>query len=140
MKDEQTSRIVSRIKDIYERVEIYQGNYAELDTKENGILRAVSRLERPRVGDVARELNISMSTASWCIDRLEKKKYLARRRTEEDRRAVYVSLTAKGKKIVSQFDEMFERLGRAARERLSPGELKAFAGMLERIGIDDGVL
>ena len=136
MDEELYSKIVFRLKDIYEQVEIYQGNYAELDTKENGIIRAIARLERPRVSDVARELRISMSTASWCIDRLEKKKYLVRHRSDEDRRAVYLTLNRKGKKIVQQFDNIFERLGRAACERLSVSELEAFASMLERIEVD----
>jgi DNA-binding MarR family transcriptional regulator len=135
MKSEVREKVVGKLKNIFEQVEIYQGSYAELDTKENGIVRAIGRLERPRVSDVARELGISMSTASWCIDRLEQKKYLVRRRGETDRRAVFLTLTKKGKAVVQQFDDLFDRLVSAAAEKLTEQELEAFADMLGRIEI-----
>ncbi|HOX27825.1 MAG TPA: MarR family transcriptional regulator [bacterium] len=135
MPDESIEKIVHKIKDIFEKVEIYQGDYAGLDTKENGIIRAIARMDKPRVSDIARELNISMSTASWCIDRLEKMKYLERTRSEHDRRAVFVTLTKKGKKVIRQFEEIFERIGRAAYEQLSGEDLKSFADTLERLEI-----
>jgi len=138
MRNGTREKIVGKLKDIFERVEIYQGNYAELDTKENGIVRAIARLDTPRVSDVARELGISMSTASWCIDRLEQKKYLVRRRGEDDRRAVFLSLTRKGKAVVSQFDGLFEKFFRAASANLSEAELESLADMLGRIVIPRG--
>ncbi|HOO56425.1 MAG TPA: MarR family transcriptional regulator [bacterium] len=137
MSENKVKRIVEQLKGIYERAEIYQGNYAELDTKENGIIRAIGRLDNPRVSDIARELRISMSTASWCIDRLEKKKYLQRHRTEEDRRAVFLTLTGKGRKIVLQFDEIFERIATALEKKLSVEELEKVVGVLERIELTE---
>lgn len=135
MKKELKDKIVGKLKNIFEQVEVYQGNYAELDTKENGIVRAIARLEQPRVSDVARELRISMSTASWCIDRLEQKKYLVRRRGDSDRRAVYLTLTRKGKTVVRQFEDIFVRLAGAAEERLTEPELESFIDMLGRMEI-----
>lgn len=135
MKKELKDKIVGKLKNIFEQVEVYQGNYAELDTKENGIVRAIARLEQPRVSDVARELRISMSTASWCIDRLEQKKYLVRRRGDSDRRAVYLTLTRKGRTVVQQFEDIFVRLAGAAEERLTEPELESFIDMLGRMEI-----
>lgn len=138
MKKELKDKIVGKLKNIFEQVEVYQGNYAELDTKENGIVRAIARLEQPRVSDVARELRISMSTASWCIDRLEQKKYLVRRRGDSDRRAVYLTLTRKGRTVVRQFEDIFVRLAGAAEERLTEPELESFIDMLGRMEISRG--
>ena len=120
---------------MYEQLEIYHGQYSELNTRENGIIRAVERLERPRVSDIANELNVSMSTASWCIDRLEKNNFLKRRRSEKDRRVVFLSLTNKGRRIVKQFNGMFETIAQAAEEKLTEQEIESLLTMLKRIYI-----
>ncbi len=135
MKQEVSGKLFTQIKQLYENVEIYSGQYAELNSKEHGIIRAVDRIENPRVSDVARELGISMSTASWCIDKLDKKGFLKRHRSEDDRRAVFLTLTRKGQTIVTQFDGIFEKLAAAARENFSKAELENLADLLERLSI-----
>lgn len=53
--------------------------------------------ERPRsMSEVARDLNITMGTLTTAVDKLIKKGYVLRKRTEEDKRVVLVELTAKG--------------------------------------------
>jgi len=130
-----SQQLINHLKDMYEQLEIYNGQYSELNTRENGILRAVERLDNPRVSDISRELNISMSTASWCIDRLEKTSFLKRHRSDEDRRVVFLSLTRKGQRIVRQFDGMFEKIAAVAEDNLSKRELESFLEMLKRIHI-----
>jgi DNA-binding MarR family transcriptional regulator len=45
--------------------------------------------------DLSREINLSNSTVSGIIDRLEKQQLVVRRRSEEDRRVVYVRVAPK---------------------------------------------
>jgi len=53
--------------------------------------------ERPRtMTEVSRDLNITMGTLTTGVDKLIKKGYLVRKRTEEDKRVVLVELTEKG--------------------------------------------
>ncbi|MEE0930309.1 MAG: MarR family transcriptional regulator [Acutalibacteraceae bacterium] len=49
------------------------------------------------VGDIASELMITPSSVTIAVNRLEKKGYVARHRSETDGRQVYVNLTEKGR-------------------------------------------
>lgn len=55
-----------------------------------------------RLADLAAALGVDRSTATRMCDRLVRKRLVARRRTQEDRRAVRVSLTAAGAELVAE--------------------------------------
>jgi DNA-binding MarR family transcriptional regulator len=55
---------------------------------------------RSTQGEIAKYLNLNSSTMSGIIDRLELKGYVARLPNPDDRRTVYISLTAKGLKLL----------------------------------------
>lgn len=65
--------------------------------------------ERPRtMTEISRDLNITMGTLTTGVDKLIKKGYLLRKRTEEDKRVVLVELTDKGvvaKKMHDRFHQ-----------------------------------
>ncbi|WP_244528288.1 MarR family transcriptional regulator [Tardiphaga sp. OK245] len=54
------------------------------------------------IGDVARYLNVAMTTMSSAIDRLVKKALVERRRPEDNRRSVALTATEKGKQVVEE--------------------------------------
>ncbi len=55
-----------------------------------------------RLADLATALNVDRSTATRMCDRLVRKRLVTRRRTQEDRRTVRVSLTAAGAELVAE--------------------------------------
>jgi DNA-binding MarR family transcriptional regulator len=55
-----------------------------------------------RLADLAAALGVDRSTATRMCDRLVRKHLVTRRRTQEDRRAVRVSLTASGAELVAE--------------------------------------
>ena len=62
----------------------------------------VSRNPRVKMTDLAKVLHIQMSSTTVLVDRLIRQKMLARKRDESDRRLVWVTVTARGKRVVSQ--------------------------------------
>ena len=54
------------------------------------------------MGDVARYLNVAMTTMSSAIDRLVKKTLVDRRRLEDNRRAVALRATDQGRQVVEE--------------------------------------
>jgi DNA-binding MarR family transcriptional regulator len=52
------------------------------------------------LGELSKGMYLHPSTISGVVDRLEKKRYVVRDRTEKDRRVVKVRLTPKGKMLV----------------------------------------
>jgi MarR family transcriptional regulator, 2-MHQ and catechol-resistance regulon repressor len=67
------------------------------------------------------------------IDRLEKQELVARRRCCEDRRVVYVEITAKGLALLKQLDTPLENLHKTLVGHLSRSELKELIRLLEKI-------
>ena len=71
-------------------------NGSDLTITEMHTIHAVGD-EKPRtMTEISRDLNITMGTLTTGVDKLIKKGYLVRKRTEEDKRVVLVELTDKG--------------------------------------------
>jgi len=58
--------------------------------------------EAPRIGYLAERLQIQHHSAVELVDRLVKKGLISRTRGNEDRREVYVQLTARGERILGE--------------------------------------
>lgn len=54
-----------------------------------------------RMGDLAEELNIPISTATRVVDRLQQKGYVGRKKDPQDKRNIFVTLRKKGEKTVA---------------------------------------
>lgn len=52
------------------------------------------------MSQIAEDIHVSMSTATGIIDRLVKKKYLKRERSESDRRVIVLQFTEQGKDFI----------------------------------------
>lgn len=64
------------------------------------LLYFLRRRSSARIGEVAKELNVHISTASRVIGRLEKRGLLTRKKAAGDKRQILVSLEPKGEELV----------------------------------------
>jgi DNA-binding MarR family transcriptional regulator len=67
------------------------------------------------------------------LDRLEKKKWIVRRRRKEDRRRVFCYLTPSGNALLSSLDAPVAAGAEAALALLSPDEVRTLIALLERV-------
>jgi len=110
------------------------------------LLYFLRRRSSVRIGEIAEELNVHISTASRVIGRLEKRGLLTRRKAPGDKRRILVSLEPEGEELVSASeDHSFEVIGKNL-ERFSAGELAAilqtaalFRQILQLPAIDSAV-
>lgn len=81
-----------------------------------------------KITDLSKKVNLSNSTISGIVDRLEKQQLVVRTRSEEDRRIVYV-------KVTPRFNEIFKGIYRKAEESfeelLGPGSPEEIEKILE---------
>lgn len=82
----------------------------------------VDRYEEIIMSRVAEYINVPMSTATGIVERLVKKGYLQRERSESDRRIVVIKLTDKGEGFISEIKEVIFYYLRAITESLSEEE------------------
>ena len=85
------------------------------------VLRGCLEGERVTINDLAKQLLIRHNSAVGLVDRLADQRLVAREPAPEDRRKVYLRLTAKG-------DRLLERLAEVHRE-----ELRRIAPQLEAL-------
>lgn len=65
-----------------------------------GALRIVTLSPRISLGELSERMFLHMSTVSGIVDRLEKKGYVTRKRSDEDRRVVHLNVAAAGRRVI----------------------------------------
>jgi|SRR5690554_1263933 len=105
---------------------LYPQDWVDLDLSfsksELLALLFVDRYEEIIMSRVAEYINVSMSTATGIVERLVKKGYLQRKRSEADRRIVVIKLTDKGESLIKEIKEVIFYYLRVITESLSEEE------------------
>ena len=90
-----------------------------------------------KITELSKKINLSNSTISGIIDRLEKQQLVVRTRSEEDRRIVYVKVTPK-------FEEIFKGIHKKAEESfaelLSPATPEDLETIIEGLNTLEKIL
>jgi DNA-binding MarR family transcriptional regulator len=108
---------------------IYEGiSYAEMRA-----LNAIARLAPLSLGGLAEATAVKPSSASITLERLVVKGLAERRPGSRDRRAVEISLTEAGRKVMEALDLWLEEDGASIFDTLSDGEIPVFVAILEKI-------
>ncbi|GAH66899.1 unnamed protein product, partial [marine sediment metagenome] len=79
--------------------------HMDISLPEIFVLGQLSSNEKPTMSELGRSISMDLSTLTRTVDKLVKKEFVARKRDPEDRRMVRVALTAKGRRIISRFEE-----------------------------------
>ena len=82
---------------VAEEKSLQKGYFSNLSLAEMHPLDAIGPYESRTMTETAQILGITVGTLTVSVDRLVKKGFVARRRDEEDRRVVRISLTRDGK-------------------------------------------
>ncbi len=108
-------------------------NGSDLTITEMHTIHAVGD-ERPRtMTEVSRDLNITMGTLTTGVDKLIKKGYLVRKRTEEDKRVVLVELTEKGVEAKRMHDSFHQEMITSVIEELNDEEESVLIQALKKL-------
>lgn len=63
------------------------------------VLKAILEHDKVTAGDIARDVNLSQATVTSILDRLQKKDYIKRERSIDDKRKVMISITDSGNHV-----------------------------------------
>jgi len=105
----------------------------ELSPQEVRVLMAIGRRGTTTMSDLARVLQVALSTATNTMDKLVGKEMVERTRVDEDRRIVQVTLTEEGRRFFQTFIECQLAMGRSMLESLSPGEREIFLELMAKM-------
>jgi DNA-binding MarR family transcriptional regulator len=106
------------------------------------VLRAVERAGEvaPCVGDVAERLDVDPSTASRLIDQQVSAGYLARARSQHDRRRTTLELTAAGRDLLTEATEVRRDLLAEVTLTWDRTEVTTLVRLLDRLRADFATL
>jgi DNA-binding MarR family transcriptional regulator len=85
------------------------------------------------LGDVARDLGVAPTTMSSAVDRLVRKAMIKRRRPEDNRRAIALTATAKGRQVIKDQKAGYQNACLAMLRSLDPGERGELIRLTEKI-------
>jgi DNA-binding MarR family transcriptional regulator len=85
------------------------------------------------MSEIARTLQLTLSSVTAVVDKLEKKKFVRRARIAEDRRLVQVGLTASGRKFYNLVESAHLTLTGSMLKILDPAEREVFLGLFRKI-------
>jgi len=86
-----------------------------------------------KISDLSEKLNLSNSTVSGILDRLEKQELIERVRCKEDRRVVYIRITPEFKKIAEENLKEAEKSIELKMNKATPEELDKILQGLESL-------
>jgi DNA-binding MarR family transcriptional regulator len=97
------------------------------------VLREAAELNGASVSALARAVSLSQPTVSGILERLEKRGLVQRERSEQDRRAVFVSVTAEGARVLREAPSLLQDRFRRELTRLKDWERTQLLATLQRL-------
>ena len=114
-----------------EEQSICTGEYRNMTTNDMHVIEAIGTGTPRNMTAVARALGVTTGTLTISMNSLVKKGYVERVRSEEDRRVVLVSLTAKGKRAFEHHEKFHREMIRHVVEMLNEDEKRVLEKTLE---------
>lgn len=124
----------NEILDLEEKA-IITKEFEDITNNDMHIIEAIGLGEGTPMSVIAKRLNITVGSLTTSMNALVRKSYVARHRSEEDRRVVLVYLLDKGIAAYNHHKAYHEKMTDAVIQALSPEELKVWAkslGVLKR--------
>lgn len=107
--------------------------FADISNNDMHIIEAIG-VEEPRsMSTIAKMLAVTVGTLTVNMNSLEKKSYIERTRSSEDKRVVLVSLTEKGRKAFFHHRDFHKAMIRSAISGLDEAETKALLSCLQKL-------
>ena len=108
--------------------------YSYITNNDMHIIEAIGMEEPRSMSVIARRLSVTVSTLTTNMNGLERKGYIKRQRSQEDKRVVYVILTDKGRKAFFHHRDFHKKMIKALVKDLSEEEMEILYRCLVNLG------
>ena len=105
----------------------------EINPAQGRILFALWKKDEIPISELAQKTQLSESTLTSMLDRLEKTGYIMRVRSKEDRRTILLKLTEKDENLQKVYRKVSEEMINMFYRGFSSEEIDEFEGYLKRI-------
>ena len=127
--------LVSVFNDILtiEESELKKSQFKDLSITEMHTIEAIGMYKKKTTSEVAKELSITVGTLTTAINKLVKKDYVERIRSEDDRRVVKLGLTKKGKLLYRVHQHFHREIVKNILDGMATDEQQALLAALKNL-------
>lgn len=127
--------LVNLINEIWtlEEKAIITEEFKDLTNNDMHVIEQIGLGDGDNMSSIAKRLNITVGSLTTAMNSLVNKKYVERRRSEEDRRVVYVKLTEKGVKAYRHHEDYHKQMTYAILNKLDKEELPVLVKTLDAL-------
>ena len=127
--------LVNLINEIWELEEkaIITEEFKDLTNNHMHVIEAIGLGDGNNMYSIAKKLNITVGSLTTAMNSLVNKKYVERRRSEEDRRVVFVKLTDRGVKAYRHHEDYHRQMTRAILDKLDEAEIPVLVKTLDAL-------
>ena len=127
--------LVNLINEIWELEEkaIITEEFKDLTNNDMHVIEAIGLGDGNNMSSIAKKLNITVGSLTTAMNSLVNKKYVERRRSEEDRRVVFVKLTDRGVKAYRHHEDYHRQMTRAILEKRDEAEIPVLVKTLDAL-------
>lgn len=118
-----------------EEWKVNKNGHLNLTISELHLMETVGKYgeEGGTISDIANDLSFTLPTITVAINKLVKKGYVEKRKSDEDKRMVYVSLTKQGRKIDNVHRYIHLKMTREIAKELEQEEQEALLRGLKKV-------
>lgn len=109
--------------------------FKDITNNDMHIIEAIGINCSRNMSEIAKRLNVTVGTLTTNMNGLEKKGYVTRNRSEEDKRVVLIALTEKGQKAFHHHRNFHKDMIRVAVKDLDDEERRVLYRCLERLNV-----
>jgi DNA-binding MarR family transcriptional regulator len=121
------------LRDVFRKHQRYIKENFKISELEMEILQFVAMNGRKKMKEIGEAFNIKLSTLTSIVDKIERQKLVKRINSKTDRRAVYLDLTPKGKKIYEKYSHYIHVMALLMKRTIQPENFTSFVDELEKI-------
>lgn len=125
-------KLFNEIMDIEEKAIITE-EFKDITNNDMHVIEAIGVEEPKNMSTVAKALSVTVGTLTIAMNSLVKKGYVNRRRSEEDRRVVLVSLSAKGKNAYEHHKKFHQEMVQAVLDGLNEEQTDVLVNALTNL-------
>ena len=127
--------LVNLFRDVMdiEQKAIITEEFQDITNNDMHIIEAIGMNEPKNMSTIAREISVTVGTLTIAMNSLVKKGYVVRKRSEEDRRVVFISLSEKGRKAYFHHKKFHEQMIQGVVGDLTEEELDALVRALTKL-------
>lgn len=125
-------KLFNDIMDIEEK-SIITDTFKDITNNDMHVIEAIGLGTPKNMSAIAKQLRVTTGTLTISMNSLVKKGYVKRERSEQDRRVVYIMLTAKGKLAYKHHARFHQKMTEALVEGMNPEETKLLVQALTNL-------